>query len=214
MTQPPRILNLNFHGIGRPIGRDFGEGERELWAKHETFEAALDLAAAQRDAIRLSFDDGNSTDIDVALPALQQRDLTATFFIVPGWLGEPGRMTKADLKDLVAAGMTIGNHGLHHHRFTELDRPSLEHEVRSGRLLLEELTGTTPTTLAIPFGDYDEFVLDVLQRDAYTHVFTSDGGTAAPEDWLQPREHVRTDHSPAALQSLVSALTDAPGSAL
>ena len=30
-AMPEQILNLNFHGIGRPIGRDFGPGEREFW---------------------------------------------------------------------------------------------------------------------------------------------------------------------------------------
>jgi peptidoglycan/xylan/chitin deacetylase (PgdA/CDA1 family) len=202
---PEQILNLNFHGIGRPIGRDFGPNERDYWVTPETFTAALDAGAGRGD-IALSFDDGNWSDLEVALPALQQRGLTATFFIVPGWLGEPGFMSKQDLKELVAAGMTIGNHGLQHHDWTTLDQTKLEHEIAQGRRLLEELTGTKIHALAIPFGAYNDMVLDSLRRQAYEHVYTSDGGTAAPDAWLQSREHAKASHDDRAIQDLINEL--------
>lgn len=202
---PGQILNLNFHGIGRPIGRDFGQGEREVWVTEELFEATLDACVGRED-INLSFDDGNWSDINTALPALTRRNLTATFFIVPGWLGEPGFMSRQDLKELVAAGMPIGNHGLRHHDWTTLERDKLEHEVAQGRRLLEELTGTEIHTLAIPFGAYNDTVLDALRRQAYEHVYTSDGGTADPEAWLQPREHLRADHDPTSVAALLDQL--------
>ena len=112
-------------------------------------------------------------------------------------------MSKQDLKELVAAGMTIGNHGLQHHDWTTLEPDKLEHEVTQGRRLLEELTGTEIHTLAIPFGAYNDTVLDTLRRQAYEHVYTSDGGTADPEAWLQPREHVRADYDPAKIAALL-----------
>jgi peptidoglycan/xylan/chitin deacetylase (PgdA/CDA1 family) len=202
---PEQILNLNFHGVGRPIGRDFGPGERDYWVKPETFEAALD-ACMGRDDVRLSFDDGNWSDVELALPALRQRGLTATFFIVPSWLGEPGFMSKRDLKELVAAGMPIGNHGLQHHDWTQLSPDRLQHEITQGRRLLEELTGTKITTLALPFGAYNDMVLDSLPRHNYEHIYTSDGGTAAPDAWLQPREHAKASHDDRTIVALISDL--------
>jgi peptidoglycan/xylan/chitin deacetylase (PgdA/CDA1 family) len=203
--QEQQILNLNFHGIGRPIGRDFGRNERDYWVTPETFMATLD-ACVGRDDISLSFDDGNWSDVEVALPLLRQRGLQATFFIVPSWLGEPGFMSKQDLKELVAAGMTIGNHGLQHHDWTTLEPDKLEHEVTQGRRLLEELTSTEVHTVAIPFGAYSDTVLDTLRRQAYEHVYTSDGGTADPGAWLQPREHLRADYDPAKIAALLQQL--------
>ncbi|MGH2860746.1 MAG: polysaccharide deacetylase family protein [Solirubrobacteraceae bacterium] len=202
---PEHILNLNFHGIGRPIGRDFGAGEREFWVKPETFDAALDACMGRSD-VNISFDDGNWSDLDLALPALTQRGISATFFIVPGWLGEPGFMSKRDLKEVVAAGMPIGNHGLQHHDWTTLEPAKLVHEVAQGRRLLEELTGTEIKTLAIPFGAYNDMVLDALRRQGYEHVYTSDGGTAAPDAWLQPREHARASHDDRGIAALISDL--------
>src|ERR1700757_3496496 len=131
-----QILNLNFHGIGKPIGRDFAEGEREMWASPEMFAATLDACVGRSD-VNLSFDDGNWTDLELALPALQHRTLPAPFFIVPSWLGEPGFMSKHDLKELAASGMPIGNHGLQHHDWTTLEPDKLEHEISQGRRRLE-----------------------------------------------------------------------------
>lgn len=199
---PDQILNLNFHGIGRPIGRDFGPGEREFWVKPTTLEAALDECMG-RDDITISFDDGNWSDLELALPALQQRGLTATFFIVPSWLGEPGFLSKRDLKELAAAGMAIGNHGLQHHDWTQLSPDRLKHEISQGQLLLEELTGAEIRTLAIPFGAYNDLVLDSLRSHKYEHVYTSDGGTAAPDAWLQPREHANASHDDRSIQALI-----------
>jgi peptidoglycan/xylan/chitin deacetylase (PgdA/CDA1 family) len=199
----PVILNLNFHGIGSPREREFGDGERDFWVAPAIFEAVLD-AVAHRTDVSLSFDDGNTTDVAIALPALRARELWATFFIVPGWLGTPGFIGERDVRELAATGMTIGNHGLAHHDWTDLDSDPLNHEVAEGRRLLEELTDTSVDTLAIPYGAYNADVLETLRGHGYAHVFTSDGGAADREAWLQPREHLRAYHTAADVQRLLS----------
>lgn len=199
-----RILNLGFHGIGAPRNRVFGEGERDFWATRELLEATLD-AVADRADVALSFDDGNTTDIEIALPALSKRGVRATFFIVPGWLGTPGFIGAGDVRTLARAGMTIGNHGLAHHRWTTLAKGELADEIASAHSRLEQLAGGRIPTVAIPFGDYDDAVLAELRDNhAYDHVFTSDGGTADTEAWLQPREHVRASHTPTDLELLLA----------
>jgi peptidoglycan/xylan/chitin deacetylase (PgdA/CDA1 family) len=197
------VLNFNFHGIGSPKARDFGEGEHEFWATPALFEATLDAAGGRED-VTLSFDDGNSTDVDIALPALRERGLLATFFIVPCWLGTHGFLTEADVRTLAASGMTVGNHGLAHRFWTQLSATDLEHELTEGRRRLEQLTGTRITTLAIPYGAYDDAVLETLRRHDYAHVFTSDGGTAKREVWLQPREHLRADQTRVDLERMLT----------
>jgi peptidoglycan/xylan/chitin deacetylase (PgdA/CDA1 family) len=196
------VLNLNFHGIGAPNGRDFGDGEREFWATPSIFGATLD-AAVGRDDMTLSFDDGNSTDVEIVLPALTQRGLSATFFIVPSWLGNPGFITEADVRRLAQDGMQIGNHGLAHHFWTELTPTQLSHEVSEGRRQLERVTAGEIKTLAIPYGAYDATVLRALGEHGYEHVFTSDGGVADGDAWLQPREHLRADHTQTDLDRLL-----------
>ena len=201
------VLNLNFHGIGAPKGRDFGDGEREFWATPSIFGATLD-AVVGRDDLTLSFDDGNSTDIEIVLPALRQRGLSATFFIVPSWLGSPGFITDADVRTLTESGMKIGNHGVAHRFWTELTPDELSHEVSEGQRWLEELTRSEIRTLAIPYGAYDAAVLRALVEYGYEHVFTSDGGVADGDAWLQPREHLRADHTQPDLDRLLEPLRE------
>lgn len=82
----------------------------------------------------------------------------------------------------------------------------LEHEIGQGRRLLEELTGSEIHTVAIPYGAYNDAVLDSLRRQAYDHVYTSDGGSADPEAWLQPREHLTSTHTSADIAALLTQL--------
>ncbi|MFZ0376580.1 MAG: polysaccharide deacetylase family protein, partial [Solirubrobacteraceae bacterium] len=80
-----RAINLTFHGIGRPE-RPLGRGEGDVWVSEARFLSLLDVAAS-RDDVRITFDDGNASDIEIALPALRERELSATFFVVADRLG-------------------------------------------------------------------------------------------------------------------------------
>ena len=82
-----RSINLTFHGIGEPP-RALDPGEENVWVAHDRFVALLDSVVG-RDDVRITFDDGNASDVEHALPALVDRELDATFFVVAGRLGEP-----------------------------------------------------------------------------------------------------------------------------
>ena len=92
-----------FHGIG-PVGRQFDPGEEQVWVSTEQFERLLDAVAGRSD-VRLSFDDGNSSDVEIALPRLVERGLTAEFFLLAGMLGERGRVDRDGVVALLEAGM-------------------------------------------------------------------------------------------------------------
>ena len=187
-----RVHNLTFHGVGEPP-RALAPGEATVWLSEERFRAVLD-AVAGRDDVRLSFDDGFRSDVDVALPALAERGLSATFFVLAGRLGHPEHLGEQDLATLVQAGMTIGSHGLHHRSWRELDEPELSAELGESRRVLAAAAGTPVTCASVPFGAYDRHVLARLRRDAgYERVFTSDGGPARDDAWLQPRTSVTVD---------------------
>ena len=129
-----RVRNLTFHGVGEPP-RELAPGEAAVWLDEPRFLAVLD-AVRDRDDVRLSFDDSNRSDVDVALPALVDRGLTATFFVLAGRLDEPGHLGVDDLRRLVAAGMRIGSHGLHHRDWRSLEASELTAELVDSRRLL------------------------------------------------------------------------------
>ena len=73
-------INLTFHGVGEPKRR-LDPAEAEFWLGRRQFESTLDSVAGRSD-VRITFDDGNHSDLAYALPALRKRGLTATFFVV------------------------------------------------------------------------------------------------------------------------------------
>ena len=71
-----RLLNICFHGIGTP-GRALEPGEDRYWITSDEFHRILDEIATWP-STRISFDDGNASDLEIGLPALVERGLTAT----------------------------------------------------------------------------------------------------------------------------------------
>ena len=183
-----QCFNLTFHGIGEPT-RPLAPGEEGIWISLDWYLAILDDVKDRSD-VRLSFDDGNASDLLHGLPALQERGLDATFFVVAGRLGEAGFLTEEDVRTLTRAGMTVGCHGMTHSRWRGLSRHALHKELRESRTILEEIAGTKVDTAACPFGAYDRHVLSALRAYGYRHVFTSDDGVARSDRWLQPRNSV------------------------
>jgi peptidoglycan/xylan/chitin deacetylase (PgdA/CDA1 family) len=183
-----RSINLTFHGIGEPPRR-LEAGEASVWVRLDTFLAVLDRAAERTD-VAISFDDGNASDIDLALPALQERGLRGTFFVVAGRLGTPHFLDEGDVRSLVAAGMEIGCHGMRHCAWRGLDGSALHQELVEAKAILEDVAGHPVTRAACPFGSYDRRVLSTLRRSGYHHVYTSDRGIARTSGFVQARNSV------------------------
>ena len=176
VPEPPRrCINLTFRGVGGRT-RHLGPEEEDVWLSSQQFTSVLD-AVADRGDVRISFDDGNASDVHNALPALRARGLTATFFVVTGRPATPGFLDDEDVSTRAAAGMTIGCHGMHHRPWRKLGEGELREETLVSRRRLEEIVGRPVTLAACPFGSYDRRVLRSLRRYGYDRVFTSDRGT-------------------------------------
>ena len=188
-----RTINLTFHGIGEP-DRPLEPGEERVWLAPDQLESALDTINGHPN-VRLTFDDGNASDVGYALEALCRRGLTATFFIVAGRLGEPGFVDDAGVQTLVEAGMGIGCHGMYHRPWRRLDERALDEELSDARRLLEEVAGHPIREASCPFGSYDRRVLRSLRRHGYRRAYTSDTGTARPGTWLQARNTVTPENA-------------------
>lgn len=187
---------LTFHGLGTPPPHLQG-GELTVWVDRDTYEATLDAVKGRGDVL-ITFDDGNRSDVEIALPALRERGLSATFFIVAGWLDRPGFVSRDELRELVEAGMTVGSHGLDHVSWRALPDHELESHLGQARSILEDVVGRPVTEASCPFGEYDRRVLRHLRGLGHERVYTSDGGPARPGAWLQARNTVHSDWDPRA----------------
>ncbi|HEY8790471.1 MAG TPA: polysaccharide deacetylase family protein [Actinopolymorphaceae bacterium] len=199
MSEERWLTHLCFHGIGVPR-RSLEDGEARYWIDRDALRWVLDLAAADPN-VRVSFDDGNASDIEIGLEELLQRGLRASFFPLAGRLNKAGSLGAADVRALADAGMQIGSHGFHHRSWREMSDDELQTEFDEARCVLADAAGGAINTAACPRGAYDRQVLRALRRRDYTTVFTSDRASGRRGAWVQPRFSVRAIDKPADIQA-------------
>ncbi|GIF05155.1 polysaccharide deacetylase family protein [Actinoplanes siamensis] len=198
----PEHINILFHGIGTPA-RELEPGEQRYWISESSFAALLDDIVSWSVPVRLSFDDSNSSDVEIALPALLDRGLTAEFFVLAGRLGSAGSLGEPELRVLLSNGMSVGTHGMHHHPWRAMSPPAIHEELSLARDRIAAVTGRPVTRAACPLGRYDRTTLTGLRRLGYTTVFTSDRRPASPGAWLQPRFSVYDTDTPDSVRAAV-----------
>lgn len=183
-----RRVILTFHGVG-DVPNAIEGSERDVWVDLALYESILDEVRG-RDDVAITFDDGNRSDLEIALPALAERGLKATFFVLGDRIGAPGYLSEDDIRELAGAGMGVGCHGAAHLPWRSLGDEELRRDLHEGRGAVESVLGRSIDTASCPFGDYDRRVLAELRRLGFRRVYTSDGGWTSSGAWLQRRNTV------------------------
>ena len=197
-----RQVNICFHGIGR-LHAEREPGESQYWITSSQFQHLLDTMVDRPD-VAISFDDGNRSDVDVALPHLLDRGLRATFFPIAGRLSDPRSLAPAALRELIDAGMAVGSHGMWHRPWRRLTAAEAQEEFVQAREEISEAAGQPVLRAAVPLGRYDRKALAHLRRNRYAEVNTSDRRLARRGAWLQPRFSVGADETPKTLEAMVA----------
>jgi peptidoglycan/xylan/chitin deacetylase (PgdA/CDA1 family) len=196
-----RVVNILFHGIGEPR-RELEPGEQKYWISESAFHDILDETLSWP-GVRLSFDDSNASDLELALPALLARGTTATFFVIAGRVDAPGSLTADGIRTLRDNGMRIGTHGMWHRPWRRLTAEQRAEEWVTARDRIAELVGSAVDEAGLPLGQYERTTLSALRRLGYARVFTSDRSVARSDAWLQARYSVYAGDSGASMRSHV-----------
>lgn len=124
-------------------------------------------------AVAITFDDGCETDLLAAAPILKRLGFGATFYIVPGRIGQTGYMNRAQLCQLSEAGFEIGCHSMTHPYLPDLDDARLHHEIAEAKTKLEQMTGKPVEHFSCPGGRYDARVIQIAKAARYHTLSTS-----------------------------------------
>jgi peptidoglycan/xylan/chitin deacetylase (PgdA/CDA1 family) len=199
-------IYLNFHGLGDPPFH-VADSDRLYWLSPDRFTSIIRLAYDNETdgrKIEITFDDGNMSDVMIALPILDAFGRRASFFPLSGRIGQPGFLGAADVLRLSDAGMSVGSHGAAHVRWTTLADDELATQVTNSLRALSDVIRKPVTTVAVPFGAYDRRVLRILRRLDVAAVFTSDGGPTRSSDWIKSRTTIRMDTPVESIEALVA----------
>jgi peptidoglycan/xylan/chitin deacetylase (PgdA/CDA1 family) len=134
----------------------------------------------------LSFDDGWDNQFNNAFPLLQKYGFTATFYVVTNYLDHQNFMTIAQLKTMIAAGMTIASHSRSHPALPTIGNPQrLKDEIAGSKAWLEERLGVAMTSFAYPYGSYTAAIAAAVRDAGYRTARTVDDGTHYTSDNLK-----------------------------
>jgi peptidoglycan/xylan/chitin deacetylase (PgdA/CDA1 family) len=121
-------------------------------------------------SVAITFDDGYADNHTHALPLLQVRGMTASFFVAVGflerdadimahlaevWRRPPDQLHPLSwdhVAELRAAGMSIGSHTWSHRNLAQLPVAAVEADLRRSRAVLERRLGEPVRTIAYPWG--------------------------------------------------------------
>lgn len=197
------VVNICFHGIGSPA-RTMEPGEDKYWITIDEFHRILDEIVTWPD-VRISFDDGNASDLEVGLPALRERGLKATFFVLAGRLDTAGSLSARDVIELRQQEMKIGTHGMDHIPWRRMPLSVRNRELIEARQCLADVSGMDIVEAALPLGQYDRRLLADLKALGYSRVHTSDRRLARTAAWLQPRFSVTREDTAIGMRTSVLA---------
>jgi peptidoglycan/xylan/chitin deacetylase (PgdA/CDA1 family) len=167
--------------------------------KAVTFSEAVGDAPVEK-ALAITFDDGCHSVFDRAAPILERFGVPGTLFVAtdyigrgqpmswPGidqWVGGPHEhellpMSWEQAQALADAGWEIGSHTRSHPLLTEVSEDQLSEELAGSRGECERRLGRPCTSIAYPYGDYDERVVAAAATAGYS------AGCTLPADLQEP----------------------------
>ncbi|MEK6326235.1 MAG: polysaccharide deacetylase family protein [Actinomycetota bacterium] len=190
------VLALGYHAVSErwPASLSIAPGHLEAHVRMLAgkgflgvpfHEAVLRPPGAK--TVAITFDDAYRSVIELALPILSRVGFRATVFAPTAFVGTeepmtwPGidhwrhtdhahelvPMSWAELERLAEAGWEIGSHTHSHPRLPTLDDAALESELTGSRQEIERRLGAPCPSLAYPYGDHDDRVVEAARRARY-----------------------------------------------
>ena len=172
----------------------------------------------------VTFDDAHRSVLEGARPVLDELGLPGTVFVptdyadtdrLMGWSGydhwlgtehehELRCLSWPELRGLADAGWEVASHTCSHPRLTTLDDTTLERELVASRQTCEARLGRPVVSLAYPYSDEDDRVVEATRRAGYGLAVTVADGYAAPLPLRWPRINVAHDDTPERLRLRVA----------
>jgi peptidoglycan/xylan/chitin deacetylase (PgdA/CDA1 family) len=157
----------------------------------------------------LTFDDGYRDLYENALPALRDRGMRATVFVLTDFMdeGRPEYLTWEMAREMLAAGISIESHGRNHVSLRGKDNDYLIWQALGSAETIAYELGQRPHFVTYPAGEFDQSVIDIFaSADYWAGMTTVQGATHSSEDPFRlTRIRVRGTTSPDDLARLLVA---------
>jgi len=133
-------------------------------------------------AVVLTFDDGHDDFATRAAPVLKADGFVGISFVVSGFLGRSGYMTAAQVQQVSAMGMVIGDHTVNHVDLAAMSPQLARNEILACQATLQQLVGKPVLDFAYPYGDYNSTDAAIVAAAGFRDAVTTDAGTLQTYD--------------------------------
>ncbi len=133
-------------------------------------------------SILITFDDGYMDNYYNAFPILKEFNMTATIFCITSELDGSYYLSKEAIKEISDYGIDIESHTVTHPHLNKLKYDKQLEELLESKKTLEGITGKEITSIAYPFGDFDDNSVKAAKEAGYTLGFTTKLGLSDRND--------------------------------
>ena len=136
-------------------------------------------------AVTFMFDDGEDNVLK-AKAILDAKGFKASAPIPSSVVGQPGNVTRAQVRTLINGGWEIMGHGVNHDDMTQMSLTTLRNELRQPITFFKNNFGVTIRSVAWPYGAYNGLVIQEARAAGYrsgrAYEIGSTGGATLPFD--------------------------------
>lgn len=131
-------------------------------------------------AVAITIDDAYLSVYREAFPRLRAAGLPFTLFVATDPLDQklPGFMSWDQLREIVAGGATVGNHGASHAHMLNASPRQNRRDIAKGMRRIGEELGIKPQFFAYPYGEYRTAFFERLEKAGIRAAFAQYSGVA------------------------------------
>lgn len=129
-------------------------------------------------SILITFDDGYTDNYAHAFPILKELNMKATIFMIASQVDSGYYMSAAQLREMSDYGIDIESHTDNHVYLDTLSYDQQLKELKDSKEKLEKILGKEVTSIAYPYGNYNEDTKKATIAAGYTFGFTTNKGLA------------------------------------
>jgi peptidoglycan/xylan/chitin deacetylase (PgdA/CDA1 family) len=128
--------------------------------------------------VALTFDDGYEDFYTDVFPLLKKYNAKATAYIIVNFIGRPGFMNEAQIREVIDSGLVeIGSHTMDHYDLTSVSDDVGKYQILESKKELEKRFGISVQSFAYPYGKYVSADLGFVKEASYTTAVTVTEGS-------------------------------------